>query len=116
MDLKKEIKLADLIPKRSAFKRSGKPVSAPKRQTMPPELVGLKIEAGSLSAAQIVNNGSKKLVRIAQAPLGQGIVNARRSPRSGRTFERPERLLQRRTTSPVAAFGSGLRTAASVFA
>jgi type IV pilus assembly protein PilM len=76
MDLKKEIKLADLIPKRSAFKRSGKPVSAPKRQTMPPELVGLKIEAGSLSAAQIVNNGSKKLVRIAQAPLGQGIVNA----------------------------------------
>ncbi len=75
MNLKREIKLSDLIPKRPDFKRNGKTMTAPKRETMPPELVGLKIEAGSLSAAHVVNNGSKKLVRVAQAPLAQGIVN-----------------------------------------
>lgn len=75
VDLHKEIKLSDLIPKRSAGKPRSSKVEAPKRRLMPPEIVGLKIEAGSIAAAHIVNNGGKKLVRIAQAPLTQGVVN-----------------------------------------
>ncbi len=78
VDLHKELKLSDLIPKLPA-RRPGAgtgagPVEAPKHRPLPPELVGLKIEAGSLTAAHVVNNGGKKLVRFAQAPLAQGIV------------------------------------------
>lgn len=75
VDLKKEIKLSDLIPKRSDRPQKAKAVSAPKRRLMPAELVGLKIEAGGVTAAQITTNGTRKLVRVAQAPLEQGIVN-----------------------------------------
>jgi type IV pilus assembly protein PilM len=78
VDLKKEIKLSDLIPKRGPGKpggrSNGKPAEAAKRTPMPAEIVGLKIEAGGLTAAHIVNNGGKKLVRVAQAPLAEGIV------------------------------------------
>ncbi len=75
VDLHKELKLSDLIPKRPARKPGASTFEAAKRRQMPSEIVGLKIEAGSLTAAQVVNNGAKTLVRIAQAPLAQGIVN-----------------------------------------
>jgi len=70
----KELKLSDLIPKLPA--RKPKPVSAAatKRRQLPPELVGLKIEAGSLTAAQVTNDGGKKLLRVAQTPLPAGVV------------------------------------------
>jgi type IV pilus assembly protein PilM len=74
VDLHKEIKLSDLIPKRVAPRPRSTPVGAAKRATMPPEIVGLKIEAGSLTAAHVLNNGGKQLVRVAQAPLAPGIV------------------------------------------
>src|SRR5450432_879841 len=84
MDLKKELKLSDLMPKGlpglagltdlSLKRKPGADV--PKdRKTMPSEIVGLKIEGSSLTAAQVVNNGGKNLVRIARAPLASGIVN-----------------------------------------
>src|SRR3954471_3793609 len=74
MDMKKELSLSDLIPKMP--KRKAKPVSAAatKRRPMPPELVGLKIEAGGLTAAHVLNEGSKKLLRVAQATLPPGVV------------------------------------------
>jgi type IV pilus assembly protein PilM len=75
VDLHKEIKLSDFLPKRSSSsKASSGPVEASKRAPMPAEIVGLKIEAGSLTAAHVVNNGGKKLVRIVQSPLEPGIV------------------------------------------
>ena len=74
VDLKKELSLSDLIPKLPA--RKAKPVSAAatKRRPMPPEIVGLKIEAGGLTAAHVLNEGGKKLLRVAQSPLPPGVV------------------------------------------
>jgi type IV pilus assembly protein PilM len=74
VDLKKELSFSDLIPKLPG--RKPKPVSAAstKRRPMPPEIVGLKIDAGGLTAAHVVNEGSKKLLRVAQSPLPLGVV------------------------------------------
>jgi type IV pilus assembly protein PilM len=76
MDLKQEIKLSDLLPKGLAGNLSSKQKSRGprKRATMPGELVGLKIGSTSLTAAQVVNNGGKSLVKVARAPLAGGIV------------------------------------------
>ncbi|HEX4518161.1 MAG TPA: pilus assembly protein PilM [Gaiellaceae bacterium] len=76
VDLHKEIKLSDFLPKKSGAKaRPVKVKAEAKRKPLPPEIVGLKIEAGGLTAAHVVNNGGKKLLRIAQSPLDAGIVN-----------------------------------------
>ena len=75
VDLHKEISFSDLLPKRSASKPRSKPVESARRAEMPEEIVGLKIEAAGLTAAQVVNNGGKKLVRVAQLPLEPGIVS-----------------------------------------
>ncbi len=75
MDMHKEVKLSDLLPKRSSSKPRTKRQEAAKRKPMPAEIVGLKIEAGSLTAAQVVNNGGKSLVRLAHSQLEPGIVN-----------------------------------------
>ncbi len=80
MDLKKEIKLSDLLPKRkpsggSPKKLSAKPARAVKaRKARKQEIVGLKIGASQLAAAQVVNNGGATLVRVAREPLEPGIV------------------------------------------
>jgi type IV pilus assembly protein PilM len=76
VDLHKEVKLSDFIPKGIQSKKSVKPVEGSKRKALPAQLVGLKIEAGSLTAAQVVNTGGMQLVRIARAPLPPGAVNA----------------------------------------
>jgi type IV pilus assembly protein PilM len=126
MDLRKEIKLSDLVPKRrqqteakaepepkpetnevgKETKRSGlfskrrqrvepevhsevttepeakakkpkKAKSAPKgrRTAGTSEIVGLKIGATGISAAQVVNNGTKEVVRVARGPLPHGVVD-----------------------------------------
>src|SRR5579863_8940732 len=72
MDLKKEIKFSDLIPKRGP--REPKQRKIERRRVMPKEMVGLKIDSAELSAAQVVNDGGKRLVRVARAPLATGIV------------------------------------------
>ncbi len=74
VDLHKELKLSDLIPKLPERKNRPAKVQPAKKRTLPNELVGLKIEAGSLTAAHVINNGGKKLARVAHAPLAQGIV------------------------------------------
>src|SRR5262249_61608334 len=38
------------------------------------EIVGLKVGATGISAAQIVNNGGRQVVRIARTPLPHGVV------------------------------------------
>jgi type IV pilus assembly protein PilM len=84
MDLRKEIKLSDLVPKRAprAPKADKKPKttktkksSARGRGNGTAEIVGLKIGATGVSAAQVVNNGGKKVVRVARGPLPHGVVD-----------------------------------------
>jgi type IV pilus assembly protein PilM len=103
MDLRKEIKFSDLLPKRKqkdalpaeapeaaaekpakekrsfSFSRERKPKAskAPKAAKAPTrhkKLVGLKIGASQLAAARIVNNGSPEVVQLARAELAPGIV------------------------------------------
>jgi len=76
MDLKKEIKLSDLVPKGLARKQTQRKQKAKTRKrTMPKEIVGLKIESSAITAAQIVNNGAgKSIVNVARTPLARGIV------------------------------------------
>src|SRR5436309_5775232 len=74
MDLKKEIKLSDLVPKRKAA--PGKERRTVKRpRTGVSEIVGLKIGATGIRAAHVVNNGGTELVRMAHAPLSSGVVD-----------------------------------------
>jgi len=81
MDLRKEIKLSDLVPKRAprapkADKKPKKKSSSTRGRTSgTAEIVGLKIGATGVSAAQIVNNGGKKVVRFAHGPLPHGVVD-----------------------------------------
>ncbi|MGH3002213.1 MAG: type IV pilus assembly protein PilM [Gaiellaceae bacterium] len=80
MDMKKEITLSGLVPKKLSLPgrspRAPKPARASKAGvTAPASIVGLEVGATSLKAAQVVNNGGKKLVRIASSPLANGIVD-----------------------------------------
>jgi type IV pilus assembly protein PilM len=59
MNLKKEIKLSNLMPK-------------PNRR----EFVGLKIGASQLAASRVANNGSARLLQLARQDLPAGIVVA----------------------------------------
>jgi type IV pilus assembly protein PilM len=99
MDLRKEIKFSDLLPKRGkkealpvdeteagaekpakekksfSFSRERKPkAKAPKGPARHKKLVGLKIGASQLAAARIVNNGFPEVVQLARAELEPGIV------------------------------------------
>jgi type IV pilus assembly protein PilM len=82
MDLKKEIKLSDLVPKRASKEKAPKATknvksakSAKSRDKAGSEIVGLKIGATGMRVAHVVNNGGKQLVRTAHAPLANGIVD-----------------------------------------
>jgi type IV pilus assembly protein PilM len=82
MDLKKEIKLSSLVPKRKAStkpkadKASKKTKSGKRRGagSKARELVGLKVGASQIAAARVVNNGSNELVQVVREPLAPGIV------------------------------------------
>ena len=77
VDLKKEIKLSDLMPRRKPKAGATKTVSSRKDGSRRPskrELVGLKVGASQIAAARIMNNGSANLVQLARQPLDRGIV------------------------------------------
>jgi len=77
VDLKKEIKLSDLVPRRKPNPGGRMPASSSGRRTRRPakrELVGLKVGASQMAAARIMNNGSANLVQLARGPLDRGIV------------------------------------------
>ena len=82
VDLKKEIKLSDLVrrPKKSKPARNGASAARPAKRAnakKKQELVGLKIGASQIAAALVVNNGSTpRLVQLARRPLEPGIVVA----------------------------------------
>src|SRR5580765_8351644 len=70
MDLKKEIKLSDLVrrPKSKPAKQAGA------SKALRGEVVGLKIGASQLAASRVANNGSARLLQLARGPLPTGIV------------------------------------------
>jgi type IV pilus assembly protein PilM len=76
MDMKKEIKLSDLIPKRQ--KKSGgsaaPKMAAKKKKKAKQDYVGVKVGASQIAAAEVHNNGGSKLVKLAREPLELGIV------------------------------------------
>jgi type IV pilus assembly protein PilM len=102
MNLRKEIKLSDLLPRRRAKgepkpkaeklakeprvsrfsrkKQDSAPTETPKRVQKPKagrrtkKLVGLKVGSSQIAAARIVNNGSPQLVQVARDELDSGIV------------------------------------------
>jgi len=83
MDLKKEIKLSDLVrrPKKmqgGATPSGNGPSGGPARKRKgKQEIVGLKIGASQIAASRVVNNGGPaKLVQLARVPLEPGVVVA----------------------------------------
>jgi type IV pilus assembly protein PilM len=74
MDLKKEIKLSDLIPKRKPGGGSAPRAAAKKKAKGKQDYVGVKVGASQIAAAQVHNNGGSKLVKLAREPLEPGVV------------------------------------------
>jgi type IV pilus assembly protein PilM len=85
MDLKKEIKLSDLIPRSKKVKtpatgtaavgKPSRPAKSKKKQKQ--EIVGLKVGASQIAAARVVNNGSTpRLMQLVRKPLEPGIIVA----------------------------------------
>ena len=87
MDLKKEIKLSDLVrrPKKKA-KAPGvtKPGSATRKRGRKQELVGLKIGASQIAASRVVNNGSGEARAARARPARARRRRRRRSARRPR--------------------------------
>jgi type IV pilus assembly protein PilM len=82
VDLKKEIKLSDLVrrSKKAKAPTSAMPPSssaAKRSKAKKQEIVGLKIGASQIAAARVVNNGSTpRLVQLARTALEPGVVVA----------------------------------------
>ena len=68
MDLKKQIKLSDLLRRPATAKKVGT------AKALRGEIVGLKIGASQLAASRVANNGSARLLQLARSPLPPGIV------------------------------------------
>ena len=116
VDLKKELSFSDLIPKLPAKKPKPISAAATKRRPMPPELVGLKIEAAGVTAAHVVNNGGRRLVQLVRTPLAAGHRRQRRGARSRRVSRPRSTSSSAPTICPGAASASGSRTPASASA
>ena len=85
MDLKKEIKLSDLVRRPARAKTPGtrtfpqtetqskrtRRLSRKRKQ----EVIGLKIGASQLAASRVSNNGSPTLLQLVREPLDRGIVS-----------------------------------------
>src|SRR5690348_219502 len=74
MDMKKEIKLSDLIPKRKPGGSSKPKAVATKKKKAKQDYVGVKVGASQIAAAQVQNNGGSKIVKLAREPLEAGVV------------------------------------------
>src|SRR5829696_924197 len=81
MDIKKQIKVSDLVRRPAPAKKPGtrrfpetaktfRGLSGRRRR----EVVGLKVGASQLAAARVANNGSPKVLQLAREPMPPGIV------------------------------------------
>jgi type IV pilus assembly protein PilM len=81
MDLKKEIKLSDLVKRPKRAKKpapalqgsNGKKARSRPRKTKS-ELVGIKIGATQLAASRVANNGAPHVLQLAREDLPAGVV------------------------------------------
>jgi type IV pilus assembly protein PilM len=76
MDMKKEIKFSDLIPKRKPGGSSKPSKTAAKKKKAKQDYVGIKVGASQIAAAEVHNNGGSKIVKLAREPLEAGVVVA----------------------------------------
>jgi type IV pilus assembly protein PilM len=74
MDMKKELKFSDLIPKRKSGGGSSKPKAVAKKKRAKQDYVGVKVGASQIAAAEVHNNGGSKIVKLAREPLEAGVV------------------------------------------
>src|SRR5438105_11366917 len=80
VDLKKELKFSDLVPKRK--KQAAAPSSftpstnGTRKRKGRQDFVGVKVGASQLAAAEVVNDGTPKVVKVAREPLEPGVVVA----------------------------------------
>src|SRR4051812_12298816 len=74
MDMKKEIKFSNLIPKRKPGGSSKPKAGAAKKKRTKQDYVGVKVGASQIAAAEVHNNGGSKIVKLAREPLEAGIV------------------------------------------
>jgi len=74
MDLKKEIKLSDLVPKRKPGGASNPSKAAARKKKAKQDYVGVKVGASQIAAAEVHNNGGSKIVKLAREPLEGGVV------------------------------------------
>ncbi len=74
MDMKKEIKLSDLIPKRKSNGGPKPATTAAKKKKAKQDYVGVKVGASQIAAAEVHNNGGSKIVKLAREPLEAGVV------------------------------------------
>ena len=74
MDLKKELKFSDLVPKRKPASAKSAPKAAAKKKKAKQDYVGVKVGASQIAAAEVHNNGGSKIVKLAREPLEPGIV------------------------------------------
>src|SRR3954447_7512681 len=74
MDMKKEIKFSNLIPKRKPGGSSKPKAGAAKKKRAKQDYVGVKVGASQIAAAEVHNNGGSRIVKLAREPLEAGIV------------------------------------------
>src|SRR5690242_1637910 len=74
MDMKKELKLSDLIPKRKPGGASKPGKAVAKKKKAKQDYVGVKVGASQIAAAEVHNNGGSKIVKLAREPLEPGVV------------------------------------------
>ena len=74
MDLKKELKLSDLIPKRKPGGAAKATKAVAKKKKAKQDYVGVKVGASQIAAAEVHNNGGSKIVKLAREPLESGVV------------------------------------------
>jgi type IV pilus assembly protein PilM len=91
VNLKKEIKLSDLRPKRKPSTKGSVPVANGGRgRTRMKDVVGVKVGSSQLAAAEVVNDGVPRLVKVAREALEPGVVVAgevRDIPALGRALD-----------------------------
>jgi type IV pilus assembly protein PilM len=90
MDMKKEIKFSDLIPKKKPGSAKSAPKAAAKKKKAKQDYVGVKVGASQIAAAEVHNNGGSKIVKLAREPLEPGVVvggEVRDIPALGRALD-----------------------------
>ncbi len=106
MDMKKEIRLSDLVPKRKPKSRPKASSPAPRKRRRQAQLVGLKVGSSQLAAALVTNNGGVTLSKLVREPLEDGIVAAGAVHDRGALAKALDALARRLADGPAFAYSA----------